>query len=166
MLNEFQQPGYLHVLINHLPIIGTAMGLIGLLAGLFLRERKALIPGLVILFIAGFSAWPVYETGDAAYKSIRKISDDTGIDWLDEHMERADQTVWTFYVLAGVSAAAVLVPLRWPRSGFPLAIVTAVVAVGCTAVAGYIAQPGGLVRHTEFRTPVPASAPALPTIKP
>ncbi|MBN8707924.1 MAG: hypothetical protein BGO12_01095 [Verrucomicrobia bacterium 61-8] len=151
MLNELQQPGYLHVLINHLPIIGTVMGLIGLLIGLFLMHRRALIPGLAILFIAGLSAWPVYETGSAAYKSIRKISDDAGIDWLDEHMERADRTVWAFYVLAGVSAAAAIIPLRWPRSSVPLGIVTVVVALGCTAVAGYIAQPGGLVRHTEFR---------------
>ncbi len=82
---ELQQPGYLHVLINHLPIIGTAMGVLALFIGLALRSRKALLPGLVIVLISGISAWPVYVTGSDAYKSIRKISDDAGSDWLDEH---------------------------------------------------------------------------------
>jgi hypothetical protein len=49
MFSELQQPGYLHVLINHLPIIGTAMGVLTLLIGLALRLRKALLPGLAIV---------------------------------------------------------------------------------------------------------------------
>jgi hypothetical protein len=129
------------------------MGLIGVLVGLFLRQQRALVPGLAILLIAGVSAWPVYETGEAAYKPIRRISDEAGGDWLDEHMERADKTVWTFYVLAGLAAVAIAAPVRWPRSATPLAIVTLLAAFGCSSVAVYIAQPGGLIRHAEFRLP-------------
>ncbi len=167
MIGELQQPGYLHVLINHLPIVGTVMGLAALLTGLFLRHRKALIPGLAVLFLAGTSAWPVYETGDDAYKPVRKISDDAGIDWLDEHLERANRTVWTFYAMAGLSAAAILLPLRWPRSSLPLALAAVAAAAGCTVAAGYIAQPGGLVRHIEFRPAVqPSPAPESPGHRP
>jgi len=151
MFSEFQQPGYLHVLINHLPIVGTAMGVLALAVALFLRQRAALIPALVVVLVAGISAWPVSETGSVAYKPIRKISDDAGSDWLDEHQERADRTVWTFYVMAGLAAAALVVPVRWPRTAVPLAAATALAAVACTAVGGYIAQPGGRVRHIEFR---------------
>jgi len=163
MLTELQQPGYLHVLINHLPIIGTFMGLLGVLIGFALRQKEARIPGLAILLIAGVSAWPVYETGEAAYKPIRKISDEVGGDWLDEHMERADRTVWTFYVMAGLAAVTIAAPMRWPRSAVPLTIVTLLAAVGCSVAAAYIAQPGGRIRHTEFRVPttqpLPPSAP-------
>jgi hypothetical protein len=152
MFSELQHPGYLHILINHLPIIGTAMGVLALLVGLALRSRAALLPGLVIVLVAGISAWPVYETGSDAYKSIRKISDYDGSDWLDEHMDRADKTVWTFYAMAGLAGLAIAFPKRWPRAGIPLAAATAIAAVICTGVSGYIAQPGGLVRHTEFRS--------------
>lgn len=164
MLTELQQPGYVHVLINHLPIIGTFMGLIGVFVGLILRQHRALIPGLAILLIAGISAWPVYETGSSAYKPIRKISDEVGADWLDAHMDRADQTVWAFYVMAGFAAVAIVAPVRWPRSAIPLAAVTLVAAVGCSAVGAYIAQPGGLIRHIEFRvsTTQPLSSSTLP----
>lgn len=153
MFQELQEPGYLHVLLNHLPIVGTMMGLIGLLVGLVLRHRAALIPPLVILLLAGGSAWPVYETGSAAYKPIRKITDEAGSDWLDEHMDRVDRTVWAFYVMAGVAAIALIAPRRWPKTSLPLAVITMLAAAACVGVGGYIARPGGLVRHTEFRAP-------------
>jgi len=160
VLAELQNPAYQHLLINHLPIIGTAMGVVALVVGLAVRQRTALLPGLVILLVAGFSAWPVYETGSAAYKSIRKISDDSGSDWLDEHMDRADNTVWVFYTMAGLAGLAITVPRRWPTATVPLAVASAMAGVVCTGVAGYIARPGGLVRHTEFRSSASPAEPA------
>ena len=153
MMSELQQPGYLHVLINHLPIIGTGAGLFGLVIALFLRTREALVPALAILILAGISAWPVYVTGRTAYRPLMKISDDTGCDWLDEHADRADRTTWVFYAMAGMAAVAVAAPMRWPRSAIPLGIVTGVFAVAGLAAGGYIAQAGGLIRHVEFRIP-------------
>lgn len=151
MIEQLANPAYRHLLINHLPIIGIVMGLLGLGVAFVLRQRIAFVPPLVILLIAGASAWLVYASGSAAYKPIRKIADDAGIDWLDAHMDRADAGTWTFYVLAGAAALALAVPMRWPKSGPPLAIAVAVMAVACLGVAGWIAEAGGRVRHPEFR---------------
>jgi hypothetical protein len=151
VVSQLQNPAYLHVILNHLPIIGMVMGIIALLVGLFLRQPAALVPGLAVVLIAGISAWPVYETGSAAYKSIRKISDYESSDWLDEHMDRADQTIWVFYATAGLACLAIGLPKRWAAAGVPLATASLLAAVICTGVSGYIAIPGGLVRHAEFR---------------
>jgi uncharacterized membrane protein YoaK (UPF0700 family) len=43
--------------------------------------------------------------------------------WLDEHQDRAEKFIYIFYVLAALSAIAIVVPLRWPKSSVPLAIV-------------------------------------------
>ncbi|MCK9589308.1 MAG: hypothetical protein WC076_00995 [Terrimicrobiaceae bacterium] len=153
MLTELQQPAYQHVLINHLPIVGTALGVLALVVALALRQRSALVTALVIVLVAGASAWPVYETGSAAYKPIRKISDAAGSDWLDEHMDRADRLAWTFYAMAGLATIALVIPARWPRTSLPLAATTALAAIACMVVGVYIAQPGGRVRHVEFRVP-------------
>ncbi len=153
MATEFQQPGYLHVLINHVPIIGTGMGLLGLLIALLLRSRIALVPSLAIVTLSGLSAWPVYITGSNAYRPIMKIADDSGRDWLDEHMDRADRTIWIFYAMAGVAAIAITAPLKWPKSAIPLGRVAALAAMTGVATGGYIAQAGGLIRHGEFRIP-------------
>ena len=40
-LKGLEQPEYLHVLINPLPVYGLAMGVIGLIIGLVLRSREA-----------------------------------------------------------------------------------------------------------------------------
>lgn len=160
MTEQLFNPAYQHLLINHLPIMGIAMGLVGMGVAFVLRQRTGFIPALVILFIAGVSAWPVYVTGSAAYKPIRRMADDAGIDWLDIHMERADQSIWAFYVLAVVAAVALVAPRKWPQTSLPLAILTTVIALGGLGVAGWIAEAGGKVRHPEFR-PSGASPPEI-----
>jgi hypothetical protein len=95
-----------------------------------------------------------------AYKTIRGVSDDSGADWLDEHMDRAEKTIGAFYFLALLALAGLLVPIKWPKVGLPLAAVTLAAAVICSGIAVYIAQPGGRIRHPEFRssdTPVPSA---------
>jgi len=66
-------------------------------------------------------------------------------------MDRAEKTIGTFYFLAALALASLLVPLKWPRAGLPLTAVTLAVAVACAAIAIYIAEAGGQVRHPEFR---------------
>ncbi len=148
---DFAQPGYWHVLLNHLPIYGLAIAALGLLIALVLRSRPAQITALLLVFVAALSAWPVLSTGQAAYKSVRGLADDAGVDWLDAHMERAEKSIVAFYILAALAAAALALPRRWPRSGTPLAIATLALAGACLGLAGYIAYPGGKIRHTEFR---------------
>lgn len=161
MLAELQNPAYQHLLINHLPIIGTAMGVVALIVGLIVRQQAAFLPGLVVLLLAGISVWPVYETGSAAYKPIRKISDDAASDWLDEHMDRAESTVWIFYAMAALAGLTLGIHRKWPSACVPLAVASAMIGVVCTGIAAYIARPGGLVRHAEFR---PFSAPPEPEV--
>ena len=159
-LDLLKKPEYIHVVLNHLPIYGTILGALALAVSLILRSRAAQITALILTFIAGVSAYPVLVSGQRAYKTIRGLSDDAGADWLDEHMDRAEKTIGAFYFMAGLAAAGLLIPIKWPKSAFPLAVLTLVIAILCSGIAVYIAQPGGRVRHPEFRpreTPTPPS---------
>ncbi len=51
-LRDLQQPEYVHVLLNPLPVYGLAIGLIGLIVALCLRSRRAQITSLLLIFIA------------------------------------------------------------------------------------------------------------------
>ena len=150
-LDLLKKPEYLHVLLNHLPIYGAMLGALALAISLVLRSRAAQITALILTLIAGASAYPVFRTGQMAYKTIRGLSDDSGADWLDEHMDRAEKTIGAFYFLAVLALAGLLVPIKWPKAGLPLAAVTLAAAVICFGIAIYIAQPGGRIRHSEFR---------------
>jgi hypothetical protein len=150
-LDILKKPEYIHVLLNHLPIYGTMLGALALAISLVLRSRAAQITALILTLIAGASSYPVFITGQRAYKTIRGVSDDAGADWLDEHMDRAEKTIGAFYFLALLALGGLLVPIKWPKAGLPLVAVTLAVAVICSGIAVYIAQPGGRVRHPEFR---------------
>ena len=159
-LDLLRKPEYIHVVLNHLPIYGTILGALALAISLILRSRAAQVTALIITLIAGASAYPVFVTGQRAYKAIRGMADDAGADVLDEHMDRAEKTIGVFYFLAALAIAGLLVPIKWPKSAVPLTALTLIVAIFCSGIAVYIAQPGGRVRHPEFRpneTPTPAS---------
>jgi len=160
-LDLLRKPEYIHVVLNHLPIYGTILGAVALAISLVLRSRAAQITALLIVLIGGVSAYPVLVSGQRAYKTIRDVSDDAGAEALDEHMDRAEKTIGAFYVLTVVALAGLLVPIKWPRTSFPLAAVTLAAALICSGLAVYIARAGGQVRHPEFRpneTATPAAS--------
>ena len=154
-LRGLRQPEYVHVLLNPLPVYGLLVSWIALIAALISKSRRAHIVTLILVFVTSISAWPVYEFGEEGYDRVLAMTDDDGHAWLDEHQARAQKLIYVFYALAVLSAAAIVVPLRWPKSSVPLALV--VVLLGATALGSgfYIAHAGGKIRHREFRNEPP-----------
>jgi hypothetical protein len=149
------QPEYVHVLINPLPIYGLAVAWIGLVIAFSLRSRPAQIATLALVLISAASAWPVYEFGEEGYDRVLSMTDDDGQAWLDEHQHRADQLIYFFYALAGLSALAIAVPIKWPKTSTSLVIPTILLCAIVLGMGGYIAYAGGKIRHKEFRTEPP-----------
>ena len=161
LLRDLRQPEYIHVLINPLPVYGLAMGWIGLVIAILLRSRPAKIATLTIILISAASAWPVYEFGEQAYDRVLTMTDDDGHAWLDEHLHRGEQLIYVFYALAVLSAAAIAIPIKWPKSSTLLALAVLLVGAVALGAGGYIAHAGGKIRHREFRNePPPPPRPA------
>jgi hypothetical protein len=150
-LRGLRQPEYVHVLLNPLPVYGLLISWIGLVAALISRSRRAQIVTLILVLITSLSAWPVFEFGQQGYDRVLAMTDDDGHAWLDEHEDRAEKFIYVFYALAALSAAAIAVPIRWPKSSVPLAIAVALLGMGALASGCYIAYAGGKIRHREFR---------------
>jgi glucan phosphoethanolaminetransferase (alkaline phosphatase superfamily) len=150
-LRGLRQPEYVHVLLNPLPVYGLLISWIALIIALISKSRRAHIVTLILIFITSISAWPVYEFGEQGYDRVLAMTDDDGHAWLDEHQDRGQKLIYLFYLVAALSAAAIIVPLRWPKSSVPLAI--AVVLLGAVTLGSgcYIAYAGGKIRHREFR---------------
>ena len=83
------------------------------------------------------------------------MTDRDGEAWLSAHEHRADKLVWCFYVLAAVSAAAIFLPGKFPRTAMPLTFLTLFLALISLSAGGYIAYAGGKIRHREFRNEPP-----------
>lgn len=160
ILRGLRQPEYVHVLLNPLPVYGLLIAWIGLIIAVVLKSRRAQLVTLVLVLLSSLSAWPVYEFGQQAYDRVLSMTDEDGERWLDEHQDRAEDLIWIFYVLAVLSAVAIAVPIKWPKSSVPLAI--AVILLGAAALGSgvYIAYAGGRIRHREFRNePAPPKRP-------
>ncbi len=157
LAEDLQQPEYVHVLLNPLPVYGLAMGLLALVIALCFRKRPAVITALTLIGVSAISVWPVAHYGEEGYDRVLAMEDEEGSAWLEAHMERAEAFEWIFYALAVLALAAILVPGKWPRAGLPLAISTLVVAAAALGLGGWIGYTGGKVRHSEFRnSPPPA----------
>ena len=150
-LHGLRQPEYVHVLLNPLPVYGLLVSWIALIVALISKSRRALIVTLILVFITSISAWPTFEFGEEGYDRVLAMTDDDGHAWLDEHQHRAQQLIYLFYGLAALSATAIIVPLRWPKSSVPLAIVVVLLGASALGCGSYIAYAGGKIRHREFR---------------
>src|SRR5215217_813001 len=151
ILRGLRQPEYVHVLLNPLPVYGLLISWIALIAALISKGRRALIVSLILVFVTSVSAWPVYEFGEEGYDRVLTMTDDDGHAWLDEHQARGEKLIYLFYLVAALSAAAIIVPLRWQKSAVPLALTVALFAAVTLGSGCYVAHAGGKIRHREFR---------------
>jgi hypothetical protein len=160
ILRELQQPEYLHVLLNPLPLYGLAIAFFGLVAATYLRSRVAQLAALVLVFASSIAVWPVVYHGDQAYDRVLSMADDAGQAWLKAHVHRADELIFLFYATAAISAAAIFLPKKWPRTATPLVLLTMLLTILSLGAGAYIAHAGGKIRHREFRSgPPPQTSP-------
>ncbi len=155
LLRDLRQPEYIHVLINPLPIYGLVMGWIGLIIAVVLKSRRAQIATLSLVLISSASAWPVFEFGEQGYDRVLAMTDEDGHAWLDEHKDRAEDLIYVFYALAVLSAAAIAVPIKWPKLAAALVVTVILLGAVTLGTGGYIAYAGGRIRHREFRNEPP-----------
>jgi hypothetical protein len=155
LLRELQQPEYLHVLLNPLPVYGLAIALFGLIAATYLGSRGGQLAALVLVFATTIAVWPVVSHGDQAYDRVLAMADEDGQAWLKAHVHRADQLIFLFYTTAALAAGAIFVPKKWPRTAKPLLFLTMLFALGSLGAGTYIAHAGGKIRHREFRSVPP-----------
>jgi hypothetical protein len=155
LLRELQQPEYLHVLLNPVPLYGLAIAFFGLVVATYLGSRGGQLAALVLIFASTIAVWPVVYHGDQAYDRVLSLADEDGQAWLKAHVNRADQLIFLFYGTALISACAIFVPKKWPGTAKPLVWVTMVGAILSLGAGTYIAHAGGKIRHREFRSAPP-----------
>src|SRR5262249_14264781 len=134
-----------------LPVYGTAMGLLALIAGLLLRSRTAQGVALLVILVGTLSVWPVAHYGERGYDRVDSLSNAEGQKWLSDHADRAHSILWIFYVTATIAAAGMIVLWKFPKAGIWLSMLALIGALACLLAGGWISYAGGKVRHSEFR---------------
>ena len=150
-------PAHLHLLLNHLPLIGVLGGGLLLAWGLFRDEDAVVQAALGALVLSGIAAVGVYFTGEPAEELVESLA---GVSEaaLEAHEEAALWAAVGGGVLAVLSVLSLAVGgLRRTSRGLTLTTLAAAAVV--LGVMGWTANLGGQIRHSEIRSGTAATAP-------
>lgn len=142
---------HVHLLLNHVPILGAVAAAALLTLALFVRREVLTKAALWTLTVAGIVAVPVYLSGEEA----EEIAEDLGVahSVIESHEEAALVTV----IALGSLGLLALGFLWWSTRQYEVPRwVTGlmwILAAGGAFLAGRTAYLGGQIRHTEIRPP-------------
>jgi hypothetical protein len=152
-------PAHLHLVLNHIPVLGTMLfAPLVLVWALLRRSRDVTQIGLLLAVLLAVTTIPIYLTGEPAEEQVEKQP------WFDKrrveaHEERAE--VGLIAVL--VTGAAALVGLWLARGGRPyrrdVSIAVLVGLVVSASLFALAALAGGQIRHDEIRSTAAMAAP-------
>jgi len=140
---------HLHLIMNHVPTVGSVAALFLLLLGYARRNEHLKHVGLEVLFVIALLTLPVYVSGVAAHQELRpfkEVSDDA----IRVHQDAA---LIGFAVMEFAGFVAWVALWQWRRHGraapglVPAATVLLVLAL---AVMSRAANLGGEIRHPEI----------------
>ena len=140
---------HLHLVMNHVPTIGSVAALGALLLGYVRRNDHLKHVGLEALFIVALLTLPVYVSGAAGYFEIRDRPG-VSIDAMKIHQDVA-LFGFSWMMIAGFVAWTAL--WTWRRHGRPgrgLVPAATLLLVIALVVMGRAANLGGEIRHPEI----------------
>jgi uncharacterized membrane protein len=141
---------HIHLLLNHLPIIGTLIGSAVLIWGFIKKQDNIKMVACGIIVIMALAAIPVFLTGEPAEEAVENLP---GIaeNIIEEHEEAAQFAIWILGftgLMAFLSLVGYRLKHRLVNIALTLTLILSVVGFGAMARTGYT---GGQIRHTELR---------------
>ncbi len=139
---------HFHLMLNHLPLIASGIGMLVLAAALVRRSDDLNKMALAIFLLAALVAIPTYLTGEQAEVAVQKIPV-IARDLVLRHDDAAAWALAATEVLGGLSLISLFL---MQRRRAPRWLITSIVVVAI-AVAGlmaYTANLGGQIRHPEI----------------
>ena len=140
---------HLHLLINHLPLFGSAIAIVLLAWALQARSRDLARAGLILTLVCGVGGFIAKQSGEEAEEQVESLPW-ASKELIHEHEEAADWA-WILLAVSGVAAAVALFRMRGDKPArMETGIVLGLVTVGFLATAK-TALEGGKIRHEEVR---------------
>lgn len=139
-----------HLMLNHLPLLGLAIGAVLLAYGAWRRHEDVQRASLGLLAVAGLSAIAVYLTGEPAEEVVEGLAN-VSHDALEAHEHFAIYAL-VGGIATGVAALGSLL-YGWLRRSMVrwTVLLTLVLALVTTGLLGYTANLGGKISHPELR---------------
>jgi uncharacterized membrane protein len=150
---------HIHVMINHIPVMGTIFLVILMVYGLVRKSNEIVRVSFYFTVALSLATVPVYLTGDPAKDQIRNET------WferkrVDAHEEMAEKG----FIAVLVTGALAIAAIWMARNGGPVRLGMAVIVLFGLLVSaglfGVAALKGGEIRHDEIRVGAPSPPPS------
>jgi uncharacterized membrane protein len=147
---HFMNGAYIHIVVNHFPIIGSIIGTLLLMAGMVFRNEGVKISGLGTIVFASIMAIIANVTGDSAKESVEGLND-VARSLINRHEDIASVALFLIIPSGLLASLSLYSMYKKERSVRFLLIITLVLSlISCVAMA-YAGRTGGQIRHTGLR---------------
>ncbi|HEY9168189.1 MAG TPA: DUF2231 domain-containing protein [Lutibacter sp.] len=141
---------HIHLVVNHLPIVGILIGLLVLITGFLLKKPEVKVTALGVFVFSALASIAAFYSGEGAEEVVEKIP---GISetLINQHEESAELFFTVILILGAISLITMFLEikkLKFTKFGFALVIILSLVA---GVLAYNVGTTGGEIRHTEIR---------------
>lgn len=141
---------HLHLLLNHLPILGTLFGICLLIYGLLGKNKSLENAGLITLVIITLLTIPAFLTGEGAEETVEHLQD-VSEPYIEAHEDLAGVAFWLMMATGVMALFTFFVSTMRNNRNIILKIITVLLAVGTFVIMIMVGNYGGKIRHSELR---------------
>lgn len=141
---------HLHMVVNHVPIMGAIFGLGILIAGLLLKNNTLKNTAYILFIIAAVFSFFAMSTGEGAEEIVEDFPN-IGHQIIHEHEEIAEKFAISIYVLGVISLIGIYANFKNHAKSNLVAFIALTIALVVVILAQQVGTTGGEVRHTEIR---------------
>ena len=154
-------PAHLHLLLNHIPVLGVGFGLAVLGWATFRPRPDFARLALVVFIVSALAAIPTYLSGEPAEGAIKGAA---GViePWVEPHEDAALVSLILVECLGALGLITLWSARRAVSVPRPMLMASLVLALATAGSLAYTATLGGRIRHTEIRSGAAMSGAALP----
>lgn len=143
---------YLHLLTNHIPIVGMPIALCLLVFGLFMVRPDLKKAAYALLFVMGVMTIPVYFTGEPAEEKVEDtplVSESV----LEEHESIAEVAFYLCAITGLFGLAGVWLENKRANAAYTrnLPVIVMLVTLASSGLLAWTAMLGGKIRRPELR---------------
>jgi hypothetical protein len=141
-----------HLLLNHLPVVGTVIGTLILIAGFLLKNNHTIKQtALGVLVFSALTAIPAYLTGEEAEEIVEKLPG-VSENMIEAHEDLSKIFLVLVLILGALSVITFLASHFKSKFSSVLFFIILIASIGIAVFSKQVGTSGGEIRHTEIRS--------------
>ena len=140
---------HLHLLFNHMPIVGSLIGILILVAGIFFKQPIVRKTAFGVLVFSALITLPAFFTGEGAEEIVEELP---GIshNLIHEHEEAAELVLWLSEILGLIALIAFYLEHVQHKFSAMANFFTLIFSIGTFVSFAKTGNTGGEIHHPEI----------------